>query len=748
MSDHNRYHPYINAGSAIRNRVAETPATCDRLENASTITSSAQTSIATPRPILDTTPSRAARTLESLDSILAGFRPRHMAKDTSPSKQSVSSADSGILDINADPEVIDLRKQLKDARREAREQKMKLERRVADMELTQNTQTAQLNEATHRIESLEADRKLLMKKEATAVTELDNALKQASAARDSYEKTISILRRENVEVKESSSFRISEYEATTSDLRFTNQQLAESVATLQRRVSEMEPELNTMVSARQQDRAEFIQLQAELMEARHAVTNATMSSKDDQSIGVLQKQLHDQIVHIQKLEATNKQLQDDNASFRIHRENIERLHEENARLEAQLALMNDLRKRCAELEVEVAKLQGEKLRWTTFLEKQDNTGMDSPYALSKELAKNRMEIVILKDRIGEHGAKMKAKDQYISQLEHQAHEFDSKLRQVEEQYISELRTSKRLERASAFAQRETEVLREQLKSYDMEEANLTLNYDAVKSERIKSLEAMIDEYRQRIIQLESPSDEGTHRSGRSISTSVIEKQSAELALELRQVQKALDDLRTENTLLVKQVDAADDQIQLLETAIGRGEYNRGTTKVLQLRNNPESEEFAIRQSTLQALQGENQSLRDRLADRGDAGLPIASFKALEAEREKLQKDLTKSETKLLRLRTAYQAKATEYREAVFKYLGYKVDLGDEGIRFAPLHGDINEPCIQISNDGTGIRVLKGDQTRAGEVDGMILRWVKEQKSIPGFFASWILDLLQRHRRTT
>ena len=55
-----------------------------------------------------------------------------------------------------------------------------------------------------------------------------------------------------------------------------------------------------------------------------------------------------------------------------------------------------------------------------------------------------------------------------------------------------------------------------------------------------------------------------------------------------------------------------------------------------------------------------------------------------------------------------------------------------------MDGDINEPSILISSDGAGMQVIKGDRARVNEVDGMIVRWVREQNSVPGFFASWIL----------
>ena len=52
----------------------------------------------------------------------------------------------------------------------------------------------------------------------------------------------------------------------------------------------------------------------------------------------------------------------------------------------------------------------------------------------------------------------------------------------------------------------------------------------------------------------------------------------------------------------------------LNLAVGRGEYNRETTRAVQLIDNPASKDLAIRQATLDGLKAENKALLDRLAN--------------------------------------------------------------------------------------------------------------------------------------
>jgi FtsZ-binding cell division protein ZapB len=103
--------------------------------------------------------------------------------------------------------------------------------------------------------------------------------------------------------------------------------------------------------------------------------------------------------------------------LRSTRENVEKLKEEKAAVDNQLQSMQDLREKLASAEIEVVKLRAEKKRWTGFLEHQDETGIDSPYELSKTLATERLELALLKEKSGLESAKQKGLEEHIRQLE-------------------------------------------------------------------------------------------------------------------------------------------------------------------------------------------------------------------------------------------------------------------------------------------------------------------------------------------
>lgn len=112
----------------------------------------------------------------------------------------------------------------------------------------------------------------------------------------------------------------------------------------------------------------------------------------------------------------------------------------------------------------------------------------------------------------------------------------------------------------------------------------------------------------------------------------------------------MEDLRNENELLLKELDALDLQVSRLSYAHNNGAYDPLTTKVLELRENPDRNEHAIRTASLERLKDENSALLDRInqlekrkaSNVGDSGrqsealVPRESLVSLQKEFTELQ----------------------------------------------------------------------------------------------------------------
>ena len=171
--------------------------------------------------------------------------------------------------------------------------------------------------------------------------------------------------------------------------------------------------------------------------------------------------------------------------------NLEKIHT----LETQLSLMEDLRKRATEMEIEVALLRKEKLAWNTFLEL--NEGNRRPEEISRDLHQERAShksaqerVQALEKEVSEIRARIRTADQSVENLKAEVQGKQEQLTKTERRY-------ERLERQKNLAQREVQFLKEQLKTYDSEETVFFngAGVDAQKMARIESLEKMVDQYK-------------------------------------------------------------------------------------------------------------------------------------------------------------------------------------------------------------------------------------------------------------
>lgn len=120
--------------------------------------------------------------------------------------------------------------------------------------------------------------------------------------------------------------------------------------------------------------------------------------------------------------------------------------------------------------------------------------------------------------------------------------------------------------------------------------------------------------------------------------------------------------RHEADMAAKEVASLETTIERLTKAVGRGEYDRSTTRVLELTDNPAAQDLAIRQATLDTLKAENAALLARLEKApaastasspvrsGHGSVPRETLEALRKEKEALEAELDSIGKKSQRLK--------------------------------------------------------------------------------------------------
>ena len=194
--------------------------------------------------------------------------------------------------------------------------------------------------------------------------------------------------------------------------------------------------------------------------------------------------------------------------------NVEKIYS----LETQLSLMEDLRKRATEMEIEITLLRKEKLAWNTFLE--SNEGNHRPEEISRDLHHERTGHKLAQERIQVQDLALQDLRARIRTLESTTDSRESQTQTKLEAMGKLERRFERIDRQRNLAQREVQFLKEQLKTYDSEETVFFNGssgvIDAQKQARIEGLEKLLEEYKSEIDRLnkQSPLLDSTHDNGK------------------------------------------------------------------------------------------------------------------------------------------------------------------------------------------------------------------------------------------
>lgn len=217
--------------------------------------------------------------------------------------------------------------------------------------------------------------------------------------------------------------------------------------------------------------------------------------------------------------------------------NVEKIHT----LETQLSLMEDLRKRATEMEIELTLLRKEKEAWNTFLE--TNEGTHRPEEISRDLHRERAARKLDQERLQTYESELTDSRTRLQTLEHTVDTLNSQVQNKQDQLTRTERRYERIERQKNLAQREVQFLKEQLKTYDSEETVFfnSANIDAQKLARIEGLEKLVQQYKSELDRMKtepplSPYSSTTIDNGKRKRDDILTGQDEELRRKIRVLQ--------------------------------------------------------------------------------------------------------------------------------------------------------------------------------------------------------------------
>lgn len=585
----------------------------------------------------------------------------------------------------------------------------------------------------------EAAQSLLIEKKVCLVSEYIHT--SLILVQSEYDKSHSQLKHSLMNIKEENVLLKSENESINSNCQRQLQSKDTIISSLTRRCASLEEDLQSATETSNQRQSLLESTRKSLEELEQDRSSANLDSSHAYT-SFMRDELSKQTSLNRKLESTNKTLTRELESVKEKASRFDVAREENMTLQSKLKVLDRLNQQVSILELERDVLIKEKESWSTVLEPGE-----SPSSITNVVAQLRLENVSLKEKLGTSSADQTGHNSELSELL----EGIENLKKIEkEQKISIenlSKTAKSQVRLLELSQQETSLVKKQLDSIISEEEMLSSQkFDSLQKERINSLEDLLQQHKSE--------NEKLSKDILNLSKTTDTTNENALKLKVSQAEQALENIKLEAQ---EEINKLGQEVVALEHKVGRGEFNIKTTRVLEMRDNPISQDYAIRSETLNALKEENRLLLEKLkngggnassSDSAQTGLPQQTMLNLSKEKETLERQLSDKDKRMLRLKNIFSDKAVEFREAIYSLLGYKVQFLPNGrVRLnSAYHTPPDGGGILFQSNDNDQGTMKVEDGSLEGIEDLLKFWVNERESIPCFMANLCLELWDASKR--
>jgi mitotic spindle assembly checkpoint protein MAD1 len=606
--------------------------------------------------------------------------------------------------------------------------------------------------------------------------ELSEAQDQSINEKASLERRLRDLQEQNATLKEDAEDAQSHLTDQERQYKYQINDIEAKRASLQETVDQLKHDLEQTSTSLEVTQQRLARRDADFDSLENQVRELRSHTTDSDALGVIQRELSDQVTHIRKLESTNREQLTELRKLRDSHRSVQVVEEQKRSLETELQSLKDVYRQLGEAHIQKEILEDEKRTWTSLLEREGHDEeFESPEAVVKALVQERIEHASFVDRLGRVESDLAEKDEIIKALESEKISLREEIERVKASPAAsvgsnvDVKAFKRLERQHNLAAKEVEYLRAQLKNFDTEETMMmeNQNFDAQRSEQVQKLEFLVDQYKTEVSTLHSemsrqersqptppPEPRGTKRSA---DTQEVEDDSTSqlgpLLRKNKNLQTALQKSAQQSQLLATELQAAKSQLKSLRAS--------SKIRVLELRDNPTANAEAIKMSTLATLKAENTALLQQLRGEDMQGVkvvPISTVDALKLDLKEMEKVVAEKEKRMRRLREIWTDKAAEFRDVIASVLGYKViflpngkvklgslyyggrhDVGDLG------DSDLDENFIMFDGENGTMKISGGpDGVFGQEIAPLVQVWVKGKGDIPAFLAAMTLSFHEKY----
>ncbi|CAI6334612.1 unnamed protein product [Periconia digitata] len=641
-----------------------------------------------------------------------------------------------------------LRYELETAKQEQEKVKLEHDAEVRDLQYRSDAEYRKAQQAESANELTAKKYESLRKEMSEAQTRNENERQDLQKRLRTSQDKAQQLQEDADELKEELATTQRQNEHRYNTLQTEHRALKESVEDIR---ADTDAKINAMHMAQRklaQKEAEVGELEAEVLRLK-AITG------DAETIAVIKKELSEQVTHIKKLETLTREQSNELKQYRKQHKAIEVVEEEKRSLQTKLRLVDELQRQLSEAERRKQALEDERNSWTSYLENEveGDTQFDTPEDLARAFIQVRFDKTDLMNRLGEIQPELTVKESNIQALEDEKAKLQAEIQQLKTAGSSapdsnEAKARTRLERQKVLLAKELDFLRAQMKAFDDEEREMhPETFDTAKTDRVKELEDLVDQYRKEIDTLQ--------KDFNSIERPPVVTAGQKRSLDTDETDERVGELRRKNRKLEDDNSTMQKRIKMIETEY-KAQHSQlkklkesSRTRVLELKANPTADAEALKLSTVRTLREANTQLLAQLQGRTPS--PAVPSAALTATQDQLTEALTQlasQEKKIKRLKQIWQAKSLEFREAVASVLGWKLDFMPNGrvkvtSMFKPADDDCENSIVFDGENGT-MKVSGGEQSVfAGEIRDQIVYWVEGRKEIPCFLAALTLEFWEK-----
>ncbi|KAI8815008.1 hypothetical protein BJ742DRAFT_516 [Cladochytrium replicatum] len=573
---------------------------------------------------------------------------------------------------------------------EAQKKIMALTRELADFKYSHEKKTIELEKRNAQLsielQEVDSGRRLLYERNKTLSEQF---LAEQKAKQDAMSSATKI-GREKAALEEKIVESERRRERGETDRVAESQKFKQAISQLEVQLLNTRKDLHLLSEKNKALTAELDGASRKLQQSERSQSQHSTSAESPRTSQLINRQFEETLQRLQKYKQANESLQRDRDYYKNLYESNEKFKEENRALTLRVAKMNQLRDRIGELEALNARLSAEREAWKSFVDEEGETiGVGSPHEMFRLVARQRLEIARWKENAGGEAAGKVAASSRVAFLEDQVQKSEAKASMHQAEALSASRLLKSKDRESRLLQQQIDILQGQLRANDAEMVLSKDHYSNPNDVAIKELENLVSSYRSEIaaMQLEitqlTLKQQESHKDASPVDTN-IDVSSTHLLQQLQDRQKELDNAKRESTLLEREIAALCRQVAFLEESLETARDS--SSRILELRDNPEAAVFAIRKAKLDALMEENRILREQLQLLSDVGfatrrsistttestVPLASFRALEVERDQLAKECESKDKYAARLKEGFNKYARGVGDVIQSFLGYSL----------------------------------------------------------------------------